>query len=460
MNPPIDPSLIPEFIRPELYDNFPRTHTAIAEWIACMVFILPRSKRFTGWKLYAVYFTFAALLLVTNQYNEMTKGVAWVALMGACMLEMLCMIWLCCKASIWKSLYHWAHAFMAAEFAASLEWQINCYIIYEVRHISYNEFFYAMAATYLVVFPLLWLLNNNLALLKNTLHVTKADGIIAAFIAILMLMVGNFRYLFPNTIVTELTGAGILFIRTLADFAGLLLLYAIDVQRREIHIRYELNAMDNLLNRQYEQFQIAEANNEALHRVYHDLKHQIAFIRKEQDEEKREKSLSELDRVVSIHEAESNTGNAVLDTLLTSKNLLCLDKRITMTVFADAHDAKFLNAMDLCSIFGNAIDNAIEYEQRMVEDENCRLIKVTVRTQNGFLLIRIENYCQEKIMMKNGTIATSKEDKQMHGFGIKSIRRTVEKYEGSLTLEQEDEWFILRALIPIPKQQWTESFSK
>ncbi len=452
MNPDLLPPLIAPYIRPELYDNFPRVHTAIAEWIACMVFILPRSKRFTGWKLYAVYAGFAALLLITNYFNEMMDGVAWVALMAACMAEMLLMIWLCCKATIWKSLFHWAHAFMAAEFAASLEWQINCYIIYEGLNITYNDFFIAMGITYLFVFSFLWVLNNKLALLKNTLHVTKVDGVVAALIALIMLMVGNFRFMFPLSKVTELTGAGILFIRTLADFAGLLLLYTVDVQRRDVHSRLELSAMDNLLTRQYEQFQAAEANNETLHRVYHDLKHQIAYIRQEANTEKRESYLDEMDRVISAHEAESNTGNAVLDTLLTSKNLLCLDKHITMTVFADANDAGFIDAMDLLSIFGNAIDNAIEYEQR-IEDPGCRLIKVTVRTQNRFLLIRIENYCQEVIPIKNGLIVTSKQDKQLHGYGIKSIRRAVDKYDGSLTVAQEDEWFILTALIPIPQEK-------
>ena len=218
-----------------------------------------------------------------------------------------------------------------------------------------------------------------------------------------------------------------------------------------MHTRYDLNAMNMLLTRQYEQFQIAEANNEAMHRVYHDLKHQIAYIRGEQDAGKREACLEELDRVISVHEAETSTGSPVLDTLLTGKNLLCLDRGITMTVFADAGEAGFLDPMDLCSIFGNAIDNAIEYEQR-IEDKNLRLIKVTVRTQNRFLLIQIRNYCTEVIPMKNGIIATSKQDKQFHGYGIKSIRRAVEKYEGTLTLEQEESWFVLTALIPIPEK--------
>ena len=444
--------MIPDsFLRGELYDIFPRLHTALAEWIACMIYILPRTKRLNGWKLIAVCVGFAFLLGIPNYYSETVTGLPWVGLMAICMLLMFLMIWTCCKASLRKAIHQWAHAFMAAEFAASLEWQINCYIMYESRPLSFAETFIIMGIVYLAVFSFLWLLNNHIALLKIIPHVSWTDAVVSVGIALLMFALGNFRFMLPDMTISKMTGAGILFVRTMTDFAGLLLLYIIDIQRRAFYVRYELSAMDNLLSRQYEQYQAAEANNEAIQRVYHDLKHQIAFIRGEKDEEKREAYLEQLDSVVSNHDAQADTGNAVLDTLLTSKNMLCLDNGITMTVFADAHEAGFLDVMDLCSIFGNAIDNAIEYEQQ-VEDKDCRLIKVTVRSQNEFLLIRIQNYCNETIPIHNGIIVTSKQDKRIHGYGIKSIRRAVEKYEGTLTMEQEEEWFILTALIPIPRE--------
>ena len=122
-----------------------------------------------------------------------------------------------------------------------------------------------------------------------------------------------------------------------------------------------------------------------------------------------------------------------------------------MTIYADASDIGFMDVMDICSIFGNAIDNAIEYE-RQIPDPDCRLIKVTVRSQNRFLLIRIDNYCRETIKVTDGLIASSKKDGRPHGYGIKSIRRSVEKYHGSLTLEQQDDWFSLTALLPIPER--------
>ena len=443
-------SPLPSYLMRDLFDNFPRLHTAIAEWVACMIFILPRTKRLKGWRLYACYAGFAGLLYVTNYFNEQVYGFVWVLLMGCCMAEMFCMIWLCCQMTVWKTLYHWAHAFMVAEFAASLEWQINCYIIYEVRMIRPVEFLYAMFAVYVVVFGLLWVINKKTGFLKNTLHTTPRDGTLVFIIAMFMFMLGNFRYMFPQSLVTELTGGGILFVRTMADFAGLILLYCIDAQRQEAYLSNEVQTMDVVLRRQYEHFRLAETNNEAMHRVYHDLKNQIAFIRSEKDETKKEQYLSEMDRIVSTHEAEANTGNSVLDTLLTGKNLLCLDEGITMTIYADASDIGFMDVMDICSIFGNAVDNAIEYETQ-IPDKNCRLIKVTVRSQNNFLLIRIDNYCQEKIEVNDGLIPSSKTDNQVHGYGLKSIRRSVEKYQGSLTLEQQDDWFSLIVLIPIPE---------
>ena len=445
--------MIPEiFQNQELYDIFPRLHTAIAEWLACMVYIWPRSKRFTGWKLFAVCLGFAVLLMIPNYLSENATGFSWLGLMAVCMLLMLCMIRACCKASFRKALHSWSHAFLAAEFAASLEWQINCYIMYDVEKIIAWETFIVMGITYLVVFSILWLLNNRIALMKIIPHVSWTDAMASVLIALMMFSLGNFRFALPELTISKVTGAGILFVRTMADFAGLLLLYIIDMQRRALYARYELSSMDNLLNRQYEQFQAAEVNNESLRRVYHDLKHQIAFIREEKDLEKRESFLAHLDDAVSGYEAYANTGNAVLDTLLTSKNLICQEHRITMIIFADAKDMGFLDVMDICSIFGNAIDNAIEAEQR-IGDPDSRLIKVTVRTQNRFLMIRIENYCTDKILMDNGLIATSKKDKKLHGFGIKSIRRAVDKYEGTMTIGQEEDWFILNMLIPIPDEK-------
>ena len=83
-----------------------------------------------------------------------------------------------------------------------------------------------------------------------------------------------------------------------------------------------------------------------------------------------------MDEVIRRLEAATETGSNLLDTILTSKNLRCMQKGIAMTCFADGHELDFMDVMDVCTIFGNALDNAIECEEK-IEDVSKRLIKST-----------------------------------------------------------------------------------
>lgn len=432
---------------------FPRVHTAIAEWLACMLFILPQKKRFgeSSWQQIGCCIGFLALLLGLNLLNQEQSGLTWMLLMAACMGTMLAMIVCCCKLKLMKAGYIWAHAFITAEFAASLEWQINYYLLM-ADSVDSRGTWLVMAGTYIIVFSAIYLLNQKHHILRSGTSVTRQELISGSAIALASFCLSNFNFAFTNNVFTETLGTGIIYSRTLVDFGGVVMLFAYDMARSELYLSHELEATENLLNRQYEQYRQFDANNKAMHQIYHDLKHQIDFIRNEKSASKRESYLAEMEKVVTLRDAEMNTGNAILDTVLTSKSLRCAEEGIVMTCFADAHDMGFIDMMDICSIFGNAIDNAIECVEK-IADQNMRLIKLTVRTQNRFLLIRVENCTDKAIDLNGGQPATTKENKESHGYGIKSIRKAAEKYGGCMTLEQQDGWFIMTVLIPLAEEK-------
>lgn len=433
-------------------DFFPRIHTAIAEWMACMTFILPQCKRFGDKdpRQFALYGLFLLLQSFICQWMDgVTSNGLWILLMLSAMLSMFLMIHLTCRLRPAESCYIWAHAFLAAEFTASMAWQMNYYLL-AGNSVSHLGTWIVMATVYALDFGVIYALNRRISIFQWRQTITLKELISVMITAIAAFALSNLSFALKDNIFTELLGTGVLYSRTLVDFGGLAMLYAHDESQAEMNLRMELKAMENLLNRQYEQYRQFEINDKAMHRVYHDLKHQIEFIRNEPNKVKRDSYLAELDRVVSIHEAQVNTGNSVLDTFLTSKSMTCLDKGITLTCFADAHDLGFIDVMDICSIFGNAIDNAIECVQQ-IEDRSKRLIKVSVYTQNRFLLIRIENYCETPVDLRDGLPRTTKNDRSLHGYGIKSIKQTVEKYGGCFTLEQPDSWFTVTALIPVPE---------
>lgn len=430
---------------------FPRVHTAIAEWLACMLFILPQKKRFgeSSWQQIGCCIGFLALLLGLNLLNQEQSGLTWMLLMAACMGTMLAMIVCCCKLKLMKAGYIWAHAFITAEFAASLEWQINYYLLM-ADSVDLRSTWLVMAGTYIIVFSAIYLLNQKHHILRSGTSVTRQELISGSAIALAAFCLSNFNFAFTNNVFTETLGTGIIYSRTLVDFGGVIMLFAYDMARSELYLSHELEAMENLLNRQYEQYRQFDANNKAMHQIYHDLKHQIDFIRNE-------KAPASANRIwrrwKSGHAARRRDEHGQRDSGhgLTSKSLRCAEEGIVMTCFADAHDMGFIDMMDICSIFGNAIDNAIECVEK-IADQNMRLIKLTVRTQNRFLLIRVENCTDKAIDLNGGQPATTKENKESHGYGIKSIRKAAEKYGGCMTLEQQDGWFIMTVLIPLAEE--------
>ena len=229
-------------------------------------------------------------------------------------------------------------------------------------------------------------------------------------------------------------------------------MYAYHVQRIEAQAREGLGAMQYILDNQYAQYRISRESIEMINRKYHDLKHQIAALRAEPDAATRNQWLDEMEADIKAYEAQNKTGNTVLDTLLTSKSLYCQKHQIDLTVVADGKQLSFLSVMDICTIFGNALDNAIECEMKL-ENKSRRMIHLTVTGQKQFLLLQVENYCPEDLEYQGGLPVTTKKDRANHGFGLKSIQQTAKKYGGTTTVGTEDGWFVLKVLIPLPERE-------
>ncbi|WP_404332240.1 ATP-binding protein [Mesobacillus maritimus] len=206
--------------------------------------------------------------------------------------------------------------------------------------------------------------------------------------------------------------------------------------------------MQNILQNQYVQYQQSKESIDIINYKYHDLKNQIIALRAEQDPDKRNAFLTKMENEIKFYEAQYKTGNTVLDTVLASKNIYCIKNDITLTCVADGTLLNDMDVIDICTIFGNALDNAIEYEQQ-IEEKEKRLIHVSVFSQKGFLMIRFENYFEGELKLEGDLPATTKENSYYHGYGLKSIRYAVEKYDGVVNVNQKDNWFELTILIPL-----------
>ena len=202
-----------------------------------------------------------------------------------------------------------------------------------------------------------------------------------------------------------------------------------------------------VLRNQYSQYRQSQESIDIINHKYHDLKHQINVLRQEKNPDKKEEYLDEIEKGIKDYESMFKTGNGILDTLLTGTSLKCARRDITFTCVADGTLLNQIYVMDLCTIFGNALDNAMEHVVQIADPEK-RLIHVTVSKMEAFILIRIENYLQDDLQFEGELPSTTKKNKAYHGFGLKSIKYSVEKYHGTMEVKIEDHWFIINILIP------------
>ena len=115
---------------------------------------------------------------------------------------------------------------------------------------------------------------------------------------------------------------------------------------------------------------------------------------------------------------------------------------------ADGSALGFMPSLDIISLFSNALDNAFEAVTALPKEE--REIHMTVKKALGALSICVENPCAARPQMVDGIPATTKSDRRFHGFGMRSIRSTVEKYGGTMDIDTENGRFKLMIMIPLP----------
>ena len=268
------------------------------------------------------------------------------------------------------------------------------------------------------------------------------------FCALLFFALSNLSYVkVPNPFkASALTD--IFSLRAVIDLAGVLLSEMIFILKSENDRKTELDAIRSVLNTQYQQYRNSQENIDLVNRKYHDMKNLLVALRAQESSDKRLAYLDEAEEGLRLYEAENKTGNSVLDTILTSKSYRCLKHDIQLHVVADGALLGSMHVTDVATIFGNALDNAIEHEIQIPEKEK-RLIRVSLSRRSQMAIILIENYFQGELKEGPTGLLTIKGDTQYHGYGIKSIRFAVQKYHGVMTTGVEDGWFQLKILLPL-----------
>lgn len=165
--------------------------------------------------------------------------------------------------------------------------------------------------------------------------------------------------------------------------------------------------------------------------------------------ENKEAVLTELNEIFMKYNTEVSPYSEVLNSILRDKKLRTKDK-VEWTCICDAKKLSVLNVKDVYTILDNALDNAIECVMKY-DDAEKRMIELQIFSKNGLLNISVNNFCDDELIF-DGDFPVSGKKEDYRGYGLESIQKTIQKYDGEMRVMYKNQNFLLQIVIPI----WTE----
>ena len=264
----------------QIYEDIPRLYTALAEWGACLTYLLliRKTVRSAPFWLISVAFLILQSLWLLSTGNLPTMF--WIPSMAVAAVLMYAFLMYGSGLSPLAVGYCCAKAFLLAELAASLEWQLHSYL--EAAGLLFASLrLLLLIAVYGICFSTAAFLEKPLFTEEYFRQLTAREMFSAAGITLVVFAFSNLSFIIANSPFTSRLRADIFNIRTLADLAGFAILHAYQSRICEYAAEKEISQMNAVLKSQYDQYRNYQDSVELIHMKYHDLKHQIAGLRAE-----------------------------------------------------------------------------------------------------------------------------------------------------------------------------------
>lgn len=292
-----------------------------------------------------------------------------------------------------------------------------------IKDLSNESYFYVIIIVSKIVFAILGTL---LPLFRKKRYILEAKRnwilIIPIIIMLWILSVNFLELIFRGVINYKLLYLSIVALMIFCVSIYFLLEFLLKDAEKRTHQMFVLQQ----LRYQKENMDDAREMNEEIRRIKHDLKHKLAYV----VEGLKDNNLDEMIKILESSTDEINKNNVIsfssdesMNYILQSKNKMAIQRGILLRCEIAYEKSDSIKDEDLIILLGNLLDNAIEHSQ-----ENCE-VYLFIKAEKGLLHIKISNPVKS---LNIDTKVTSKKDKRNHGYGMKSIRQIVNKYNGDI----------------------------
>lgn len=225
-------------------------------------------------------------------------------------------------------------------------------------------------------------------------------------------------------------------------FANIAVFYIVDKLNELIETKEKLLFAEIHINNQVLHYQELNKHQNELRIFRHDIKNRLVSLMALIKENHTDKALQIMEKNLNwLDEMNNNivnSGNPVIDAILQSKLYIAKEKQIMLQISTKLAEEIIIDELELGIVLGNALDNAIEATEKLMDSER-KFINLTLMSTEGRISISVTNPVADNVDTKK--LTTSKKDKERHGYGIKSIQTIAQKYDGIVLFTCEDKLF-------------------
>ena len=229
----------------------------------------------------------------------------------------------------------------------------------------------------------------------------------------------------------------------------ILLFWLIYASHREQKLKTQQMLTKQQMNLQKDYYNELINRDTAIRKFRHDMKAQLLVLRDFCISGSLDSAAEHIESMIdksSLFERSSITGNNEVDAILSAAQAQAMEKDIIFEakgmIPADVDIATY----DLCSLVYNPLKNAIEACEK-IPDSKQRYISFKASVYNKQLFIQVINSMSEDMIISDGELRTSKDDKLNHGYGLRIVSEIVKKYKGILEMKCEEGMFSLEISI-------------
>lgn len=347
--------------------------------------------------------------------------------------------WLCYEESFWTALFVASSGYIAQDIAGSLKTILRLVPAFAALTAHPAGILLADLLCYGGIFAVLFFAFRPFTRRRNENFDNKLKVVFS--FGIMVLCIGMARLTQDNPDRNQLALLSESLYGILCGVFILSLQFGVMEQAR---LSRNVDEMRRILQKQRDQYEAGKSSMELVNEKYHDLKALLRSFHGQLSAAQMQK----LEQQVQEYDVYIHTGNAALDVLLTERRALCARRGIQLTCLLHGPDLAFMEELDLYTLLGNALDNAVEAVSRLPAEKE-KFISLTAAREGNMVTLHMENPLAGTVTFSDG-LPRSARDPRYHGFGMRSMERIVQRYGGTLSARQQGELFCLDLLLLSP----------